>query len=95
MKFEWDAAKARTNFAKHGIAFEVAESVWDDPFYVVVHDRVERGEDRWHAIGMVGAVVILVVVDAYPDPDDARRIRIIGARKATRLERKGYEQEGA
>lgn len=31
MAFEWDANKAATNLAKHGISFEEAKTVFDDP----------------------------------------------------------------
>jgi len=62
---------------------------------VIVPDRFEEGEQRWHAIGMVGPVAILVVVHSYPDPDDETLVRIIGARRATSHERRRYEQEGA
>ena len=94
MEFEWDAAGARSNVAKHGVSFELAREVWADPLHVVLPERIEGGELRWHAVGEVGAVVILVVVHAYPDPGDEGRIRIIGARKATRNERRRYEQFG-
>ena len=92
MQFEWDWRKAASNRAKHGIAFEFAIRVWDDPHHVLYLDRVEDGEERWHAVGVVGAVSILVVVHVYPDPDDETRIRIIGARKATPHERRRHEQ---
>nr|WP_244187201.1 BrnT family toxin [Sphingomonas faeni] len=39
------------------MSFESAQEVWSDPFYVVLPDRVEAGEQRWHATGMIGAVV--------------------------------------
>jgi uncharacterized DUF497 family protein len=52
----------------------------------------EQDEQRWRAIGTVGPVALLLVVHTYPDADDEDRIRIIGARKATRHERKLYEQ---
>ncbi|HKU95335.1 MAG TPA: BrnT family toxin [Vineibacter sp.] len=93
--FEWDREKARSNAIKHGVTFELAQRVWDDPLYVVVPDRVVDGEQRWHAIGVVGSIVTLLVVHTYPDPDDEDRVRIIGARKATSHERRRYEQEGA
>lgn len=87
MRFEWDPEKARRNLAKHGTSFEPARRVRDDPCHLVVPDRSEGGEQRRHAIGLVGPVVILVVVHAYPDADDEGRVRIIGARKATPHER--------
>ena len=95
MRFEWDPEKARRNAAKHGVTFDIAEAVWDDPLHVIIPDRIEDNEQRWHAIGIVGPVVILVVVHTYPDPDDETLVRIIGARKATSHERRRYEQKGA
>lgn len=92
MQFEWDAEKAKSNLAKHGVGFELAERVWDDPLHVILPDRVEDHEQRWHAIGAVAAEMLLVVVHAYRS-DDGLRIRIIGARKATRRERRRYEEE--
>jgi uncharacterized DUF497 family protein len=93
MQFEWDPDKARRNLAKHGVSFELSRRVWDDPLHVVVADRIAAGEQRWHAVGLVGSTVVLVV-HSYPDPADEERVRIIGARKATAGERKRYEQEG-
>ena len=94
MKFEWNPAKARANLAKHGVPFELAQRVWDDPLHRILPDRFEEGEQRWHAIGIVGPVALLLVVHSYPGAELENRVRIIGARKATRLERKLYE-EGA
>ena len=94
MIFEWDPDKEQRNIAKYGVSFELVARVWDDPFHVILPDRVEHVEQRWHAIGMVGPVALLLVVHANPDPRDEDRIRVIGPRKATRRERKLYE-EGA
>ena len=95
MAFEWDREKAASNFVKHGVSFELAREVWRDQLHVIVPDRVEGHEQRWHAIGSVGAVVVLVVVHSYPEPNDDACVRIISARKATSHERKRYEQESA
>jgi hypothetical protein len=94
MLFEWDAAKARANLLKHGVSFELAKRVWNDRLHVVVPDRFEDGQQRWHAIGVVGAVTVLVVVHVYLVGGGEEGIRIIGARKATPHERRRYEQEG-
>ena len=94
MRFEWDPVKARANLAKHRVRFEIAREVRDDPLHVVLPDRFEGGEQRWHAVGTVGSVTVLVVVHVYPDFQDESRIRIIGTRKATRHERKRYEEDG-
>jgi uncharacterized DUF497 family protein len=92
MLFEWDQAKDAINQTKHGLAFEVAERVWTDPDHLIVFDRFEKDEERWHAIGLVKGVMILTVVHAYPEQDDAK-IRIISARRATRHERQRYEAQ--
>ena len=95
MRFEWDEIKAASNLAKHGVSFELAQAVWDDPLHAILPDRVVDDEQRWHAVGLVGALMVLVVVHMHPDPDSEERIRIIGARKATLHERKRYEQDDA
>ncbi len=95
VSFEWDDRKAVFNLAKHGVSFELAKEVWNDPLHVIIPDRVEGAEQRWHALGLVGPIVVLVVVHSYPDAGDEDRIRIISARKATKQERYRYEQEGA
>lgn len=64
--FEWEKAKARSNLAKHGVSFELARRVWEDPLHIVVPDRVESGEQRWHALGLVGPVMVLLVVHQLP-----------------------------
>lgn len=93
MRFEWDSEKARVNLAKHDVSFELAIRVWDDPLHVILPDRVVDGEQRWHAIGVVGSVTLLVAVHTYPEGEEADVARIIGARKATSHERRRYEAE--
>lgn len=93
MRFEWDSRKAASNNAKHDVAFEVAELVWDDPMRLVVFDRHEAGEERRHAIGLVRGVTILTVNHVYRDRNGEEVVRIIGARKATRAERNRYEAQ--
>lgn len=91
--FEWDPDKARSNLAKHGVAFDDAQLVWADPRNVVYPDRIIDGEQRWHAVGIVGLVTVLLVVHIYIGETDAERVRIISARKATPWERKIYAQD--
>ena len=90
MRFTWDAAKARANRRDHGVSFETAARVWQDPLHVILPDRWQDGEERWHAIGQVGGTTLLVVVHAYLDDDMA--VRIISARRATPHERRASEQ---
>jgi uncharacterized DUF497 family protein len=91
--FEWDDDKAAANVRKHHVAFELAELVWDDPAHIIVFDRNENDEERWHAIGLVRGILILTVVHAHPMGGDENSIRIISARKATADERKRYEEQ--
>ena len=93
MIFEWDDDKAAANIRKHYVAFELAELVWDDPAHIIVFDRYENDEERWHAIGLVRGILILTVVQAHPMGDDENSIRIISARKATADARKRYEAQ--
>jgi hypothetical protein len=93
MRFEWDPDKARSNLVKHGVTFEDAEFVWEDPLRVIRFDSVQDYEERWRAIGAVGPVALIIVIHIYPDATDEDRVRIISARRATAHERRQYEQE--
>ena len=35
--FEWDLAKAETNLNKHGISFEEASTVFNDPYFLIIN----------------------------------------------------------
>jgi len=94
MRFAWDETKNKTNCAKHGVSFETARLVFDDPHAISVQNRHECGEERWQTLGLVDGVVVLLVAHAYRKQDDFELIRIISARKATKRERQRYEQAG-
>lgn len=87
---EWDDAKNATNYRKHGIRFEEAAWVFDDPFAVSVQDRIENGEQRWQTVGLVGGCLLLLVAHSV-QLGEVEVIRIISARRADRKERKRYE----
>jgi uncharacterized DUF497 family protein len=93
MRIAWDEAKSRANRLKHGVSFETARLVFDDPLHVSVPDRHEHGEERWKTIGLVGSVVILVVAHTYGEENGEEIVRIISARKATKSERGRYQDE--
>lgn len=59
--FEWDERKAKSNARKHGVRFEEAMLVFADPYALFEQDRLEGGEARWQAIGLVGGVIVLFV----------------------------------
>jgi uncharacterized DUF497 family protein len=90
MRFEWDEAKNRQNLAKHGINFETAALVFEDPYALSDPDRVVDDEERWQTIGTIGVVVVLVA-HLWWDEDGEEVIRLISARKASSAERKSYE----
>ena len=97
MVFTWDRAKAASNRRKHGVGFEHAVRVFDDPLHLTVQDRIENNEQRWQTIGRVhGAVILLVahtITEGGSEPLETgpvETIRIISPRAATRRERKLY-----
>lgn len=90
--FEWDDNKAKINHLKHGISFEEAILVFEDPFAVSDQDRVENGEQRWQTIGMAGGCLLLLVAHTVRLEDESIEvIRIISARRVDRKERRRYE----
>lgn len=94
MDWIWDPEKDRLNQRKHGIAFEVAIQVFNDPLAFSEQDRHENGEERWQTVGMINGVTIILVAHTFPDVENgAELLRIISARRATPVERKRYEQE--
>jgi uncharacterized protein len=96
IEFEWDPEKARSNERKHGVSFEDAVLVFDDPCIFTQHDRVVDDEIRWQSIGLVNGVLLLLVAHTVDDDEYlVERIRIISARTATRKERMRYEKNGA
>jgi ADP-ribosylglycohydrolase len=81
------------NQKKHGVGFEIARLVFDDSLHLSRRDREQDGEERWVTIGTVAGVVVLIVAHTTRDEDDEEVTRIISARKATRRERRAYEEE--
>ena len=92
-RFEWDPAKAWSNHRKHGISFEIAGRVFEDPDAFSEQDRIERGELRWQTLGLVAGVLLLLVAHTVQYDGQDEVIRIISARRADRKERKRYEKE--
>jgi uncharacterized protein len=88
-RFEWDETKAAENYAKHGVSFELATEVFNDPFAIErLDDREDYGEDRFILIGSAEGAILTVV---YADRND--RIRMISARQATKREQDDYFTE--
>jgi uncharacterized DUF497 family protein len=92
LEFEWHDAKAEANLQAHGVSFELAKTVFKDPFAVErLDDREDYGEERFVIIGMAEGHVLLFV--AYTERED--RIRIISAREVTQIEQDDYFRQNA
>jgi uncharacterized DUF497 family protein len=89
VEFRWDAQKAKSNVAKHGVTFEEASTVFSDPLSLTIPDPMHsQVEERWIIIGLSSALRLVVV--SHSERDDT--IRIINARPATSPERRQYEE---
>lgn len=91
--FEWDPAKAASNARKHGVTFDDAITVFQDPLMRSIADQ-EHGdlEQRWITLGKDQNERLLVVIHTYREVDDGSSIvRIISARPATSRERRDFE----
>jgi uncharacterized protein len=87
-RFVWQEAKAELNVHKHGVAFEEAVTVFDDPLFVL-QDASRNDEGRDAAIGFSSAGRLLTVVHIEVDGE---YIRIISARRASASEEVFYDQ---
>ena len=92
MKFEWDDNKNEMNIKKHGVSFEEASEVFNDPLHVAILDeRFNYFEERWITIGKISKYKVVVAANLYFDDGGEEIIRIISARQATSSERRQYE----
>ena len=95
MRWAWDDNKNRINRRKHRLSFETAQLVFDDPLAAHRPDA-DSDEERWHTIGMISGVVV-VVAHTWPELQPGSHVevgRIISARKATTHERRAHEEGG-
>jgi uncharacterized DUF497 family protein len=91
LKFEWDEKKNRSNRRKHGVWFEEAQQVFNDPSAIMFFDKENSDrEERYVLLGLGGWMRVLVV--AYCERCSGQVIRIISARKATKKEVRRYEE---
>jgi uncharacterized protein len=86
--FEWDTKKDSTNLRKHDVGFAEASTVFKDPLSVTIPELHLADEERFVIIGMSNRQNLQVVVHTIR----GERIRLIGARPATRHERRNYEE---
>lgn len=89
MQFGWDENKAASNLSKHGVSFEEAKTVFDDPLYVDFYDPDHsEDEERYLIVGESNRERLLIV--SYTERGNS--IRLISAREVTRTEREAYEE---
>jgi uncharacterized DUF497 family protein len=86
----WDPAKARTNFAKHGVDFADAAVALEDENALTISDTAHR-QYRFKTLAMSPDAKVLLIVHAEQDEET---IRIISARRATRSEARAYFEGG-
>lgn len=89
--FEWDEAKAASNYAKHRVRFTAARAAFKDIFAVGgVDERDDYGEERFYIIGMVDGRLLHVTYTMRNGTT-----RIISARAAERHEKRQYHEDNA
>jgi uncharacterized protein len=89
MRFDWDPRKAAANLRKHAVSFEEASTAFADDYSLTGADPDHSvGEERFITFGMSQSGRLLVV--SHREQGDT--IRIFSARRATRSERKLYEE---
>ncbi len=88
LKFEWAPQKAKINLKKHGVSFAEASTAFEDVLSLTIDDPLHSSdEERLVLIGMSFKNRLTIVVHT----ERGDNIRIISARKATKKERKYYE----
>ena len=89
MAWEWDDEKAASNLEKHGVSFEEAATVFDDPLYVDFYDPDHSAEEHRYLIVGMSLKGRLLIVSYTERPESGR---LISAREVTAAERKVYEE---
>ena len=91
MRFQWEESENLTNYRKHGVWFEEAQTVWADPRSIEFYDpEHSETENRFLRIGYSSSHRLLLIV--FCEREAGGLIRVISARKTTDKERKTYEE---
>ena len=85
MAFEFDPDKSAANEAKHGIDFDDAQALGDDPWMLVAPARTVD-EPRFMVVGRIGGQHWSAVCTRRGE-----RIRLISVRRARKEEVERYE----
>ena len=87
MRCEWDGDKADRNARKHGVTFEEAATVFADPLALIIEDQSHPENARIIGESLASRILLVVFVERARDA-----VRLISARRATRYERRRYEE---
>jgi uncharacterized DUF497 family protein len=84
--FEWDEEKNKLNQQRHGVRFEDAKFVFNDPCRVILPDLYHSNtKERWLAIGIVNKMLFVVFTERGENS-----ISLLSVRMATKVEEKLY-----
>ena len=90
LQFDWNPEKAASNLKKHEVSFEEVATVFDDPAFITLLDEAHsHSEERYLTIGLSASNRLLLIAHA----ERAGKVRLISARKATKNERRFYEED--
>lgn len=90
IRFEWDKTKAESNAKKHGISFDEAVTVFDDPLAYIFYDEEHSEEEAREIIigySKQSRLLLICFIERVADV-----VRFISARRATPTEQKDYEE---
>lgn len=87
-EFEWDDEKAQSNLKKHGVSFDEAATIFNDPRLATISDPDHSDdEERYVSVGASVILRLLSVIHTFRKEKN----RLISARKATKAEKETYE----
>ena len=89
MIYEWDPTKAKVNLRDHRVSFEEAVTLFLDPLAITYRDP-DHSDEEEREITIGHSVKERILFISHCQRGD--RVRVISARKATRKERKQYEE---
>jgi uncharacterized protein len=89
MDYEWDTTKADTNFRKHGVSFEEAQTVFNNPLAMIFDDELHSSSTEYREIIIGHSQQNRLLLVSFTERPQA--IRIISARLTTQREREDYE----
>ena len=91
IQFEWDRVKAEANVRKHGVAFQLATTIFSDARILTLADLEHGHSEDWFSVGCASDGAILAVAYLWSEAGPlTTMVRIISARKATRAEMRHY-----